>query len=83
VSPIELVRFAAPGISDDEADALLWGATGFPCFWSGPHASTPIRALWDDVQRAARIWRKGWLGAYIDAAAWKPTPARRARRRKP
>jgi len=33
---IDLVREYFPNISDEDADALLWEYTGFPCFWNIP-----------------------------------------------
>ena len=30
VTPIDIVRAAIPGISDREADAIIWGGTAFP-----------------------------------------------------
>lgn len=30
---LELVKHYFPNITDDEADCILWEATGFPGFW--------------------------------------------------
>lgn len=43
MTPLELVKFEAARftetLTDDEAEHVLWGFTGFPSFWSplGPH----------------------------------------------
>lgn len=39
---IDLVREYFPEVTDEEADCILWGYTGFPGFWNIPEdGSTP------------------------------------------
>lgn len=73
MSPQDVIEFACPGISEAEGEALLWGATGWPCFFKPRRGESVAQCWWRQVWAAARIWRKGWLPQYIDAS-WNPTP---------
>lgn len=75
MTALDVVYFACPGISEGEADALLWGATGFPCFIHKQGHETPVQSLWREVWHAARIWRRGWLHEYIEACWTMPRAA--------
>lgn len=33
--PVDIVREYFPGVSNEEADGILWEFTGWPCFWEG------------------------------------------------
>lgn len=41
---------------DEEADAILWGCTGFPSFFTG----VPIRCLTKQLRHARRSLKRGF-----------------------
>ena len=55
---IEYVKiiFDDPNMPDDIADAILWGCTGWPSFWTGD----PIRCLTKQLRHAKRSLKRGF-----------------------
>jgi len=48
---VEIVKEYFPDASDEEANDILWGETGFPCFWRlGKDGATPIECLRKQLQ---------------------------------
>ena len=43
---LDIVREVFPGVSDDQADALLWNRTGFPGFWE---TDDPVKECRDQL----------------------------------
>ncbi len=48
--------FEEPNMSDDMADAILWGCTGFPAFFIGD----PARCLVSQLRHAKRSLERGF-----------------------
>lgn len=59
--------YACRGMDPDLFDSVLWGWTGFPCFWS---TDNPIKELWYRLWSLGRFYRHfGTLPAdYIEQA---------------
>ena len=55
---LELVKilFEEPNMTDEEADAVLWGCTGYPSFFNG----SPVRCLCYQLRHAKRSLKRGF-----------------------
>lgn len=49
-SPLDIVREFAPGVTDDEANSILWEFTGWPMFWRGEPEISMRRSLAESQQ---------------------------------
>lgn len=58
MSPVELVRQIALAegvlLTDEEADYVLWNATGWPCFWPDKRAASPAATIRVQVKEWCR-----------------------------
>lgn len=55
---LELVKamFNDTNMSDDDADIILWGCTGYPSFFNG----NPVRCLCYQLRHASRALKRGF-----------------------
>lgn len=62
----------AAGIPEEAAEDVIWGATGYPCFFDPRRGHSPARVFWYQLHRASRILRRGDLNDYLNWA-WSPS----------
>lgn len=48
--------FDEPNMTNSRAESIIWGCTGFPCFWKGD----PIRCFVKQLRHAKRSMEKGF-----------------------
>lgn len=74
------------GLPEDVWEPILWGATGWPCFWATRKGESVERCFWRQLWHGARVYRRGWLADYIDwawnearcRAPWRPPAPKEA-----
>ena len=49
--------FDDPTMDDGLADAIIWGCTGFPCFWV---YDPPMKCFTDQLRHAKRALARGY-----------------------